>query len=656
MRRRPSVTGGTTAAAVAAICALHAQTAHAARSNDPPASLQELSALSIEQLAQIDISSVSKTEEPLSGAPAAIFVITPEDIRRSGARSLPEILRLAPNLQVAQITASSFAISARGFNGSAADKLLVLIDGRSVYTPFHSGVFWDVQHVPPEDIERIEVISGPGATLWGANAVNGVINVITRKSSDTKGGLVVLNGGNLERRALVQVGGALGSSGSIRAYVSAMDRDDDVTVTGASAKDAWKQLQAGFRADWEGSAGQITLQGDIYTGAEHQFLGGVQDVWGHNIVARWTHPAGGGSLTLQAYYDRLHRSVTGQFSDDLSTYDIEAQHSFSLGRAHQVVWGGGYRATQDKFPIDPANPTAAPFVQAFVPQGRTLTLGNVFVQDTITLAAPLKLTLGLKLEKDPYIALEPLPSARLSWRVAEGHLIWASVSRAIRAPSRLDEDFRQTLGGKPYLFGGGFSAEQLIAYEAGYRTQPNARLTASISGFYNVYRDLRSFELSPGGKLPIMFRNLIEGETWGVEAWGSYQVMPWWRLTAGGNWLHKDLRFNPASMKLTSLSIAGNDPDYQLSLRSLMELSPQLTFDLALRRIGALPSPASPAYTELGARIAWAMTPKVELAITGANLLHDHHPEFGTSNAQLQLGSSGVESGRSVTIDARWRF
>ena len=617
-------------------------------------SAAELSGLSIEDLANIDISSVSKTNQPLSDAPAAIFVITHDEIIRSGATSLSEMLRMAPNLQVAQITASRQAVSARGFNGSAADKLLVLIDGRSVYATYFSGVFWDTQDVPPEDIERIEVISGPGATLWGANAVNGVINIITRSSSDTQGGVATGGGGNLERRGSLQVGARLGEKFSWRAYVTGHDRSDDVTGAGADAKDGWHKVQGGFRADWTLPRDLVTLQGDVYSGAERQVSSPNQAISGTNLLARWTHHGGGSTLQLQAYYDYLARETPGQASDFVHTYDLDVQDSFGLGRSQQIVWGGGIRVSKDRFPIVPGNPSS-PLIQFFNPEGRTLTLGNVFAQDTVALTPSLKLTLGLKLEDDPYSGLAPLPSARLSWKLGDHDLLWAAVSRAIRAPSRLDEDLVETLGPTPYLHGGTFKSEKLIAYEVGYRTQPSAQFSASISAFYNVYTDLRSFEPT-GGALPLVFANLMQGETYGVEVWGAYQAMPWWRLSGGANWLHKNLRFSPGSAALGGVQLAGDDPDYQLSLRSAMDLPHGLTLDVDLRGVGALPAPASPAYAEMGARLAWPVSRSVELSVTGANLLHSHHPEFGSSSALVQLGATGVDSGRSVSLDARWRF
>ncbi len=624
-----------------------------ARSETP--SPDALGRLSIEELADIDISSVSKTSQPLSDAPAAVYVITHDDIIRSGATSMAEILRLAPNLQVAQITASSHAISARGFNGTSANKLLVLIDGRSVYATYFSGVFWDVQDVPPENIERIEVVSGPGATLWGANAVNGVINIITRAAAETQGGAVTAGGGNLERHGSLQYGGKLGDQASYRVYASSLDVSSDLTAAGADAHDGWRKLQAGFRVDWTPAAGLITLQGDYYRGSDQHHATPTEATTGHNLMARWTHTdASGSTLQVQAYYDYLERVAQGEASDFLHTYDLDVQDSATLGGAHQIVWGGGLRVTRDRFPIVPGNPSS-PFTQAFTPESRSLVLGNVFGQDTMTLTPALKLTLGLKLEDDPYSGLAPLPSARLSWKVRDTDLLWAAVSRAIRAPSRIEEDFSESLGSTLYLHGGGFGSEKLIAYETGYRSQVSAKLSVSISAYYNVYSDLRSFEPTAGG-LPIVFGNQMDGETHGVEVWGAYQASSWWTLTAGANWLHKDLRFKPGSSGLGGVEIAGDDPAYQVSLRSAMNLPHGVTLDIDFRDIGALPTPASPAYAELGARLAWPVTRSVELSLTGANLLHDRHLEFGSIASTFQLGDSGVESGRSFSVDARWRF
>ena len=617
----------------------------------------DLNRLSIEDLANIEVSSVSKAAEPLSDAAAAVYVITRDDILRSGATSLVDILRLAPNLQVAQISASNFDISARGFNGPAASKLLVLIDGRSVYSPFHSGVFWDVQDVLPDDIERIEVISGPGATLWGANAVNGVINIITRKSGATPGGVLDVGGGNLEQRASLQYGGKISDELSYRAYVESFYRDNDVTATGANAKDAWNKTQGGFRVDWTPSTDLITLQGDFYGGSEHEFTGAPRSMSGDNVLARWTHQLDDGSaLQIQAYYDYTDFSIPGSSSDYLNTYDLDIQHSFSWGTRQSIVWGGGYRVQKDDFPTVPVNGENL-FLS---PQKRTLDLANIFVQDSISLTETLKLILGTKFEYDPYTGLEPLPSARLSWKITDTNLLWAAVSRAVRAPSRLDRDLFVDIGPFAVIKGGDFQPEKLIAYELGYRAEPLSNASLSISTFYNVYNDLRSAEFSPGGNLPIVFLNRMLGDTYGVEFWGNYRINSWWSLAAGANWLHKNLRYESGSTSAFAcrcgMALAGNDPTYQVSLRSTMDLARDWVLNLDLRKIGPLHDPASPTYTELDTRIGWTVSPALEISLTGSNLIHSKHLEFGTTAAPLQLGSTGVEIGRSFFIDTKWRF
>ncbi|HEX4050069.1 MAG TPA: TonB-dependent receptor [Steroidobacteraceae bacterium] len=613
--------------------------------------------MSIEQLINVQVTSVSKTPETLSDAPAAIYVITRDDIRRSGAETLPDILRLAPNLQVAQITASSFAITARGFNGSAASKLLVLIDGRSVYTPYHSGVDWSVQDVLPGDIERIEVISGPGAALWGANAVNGVINIITRQSSDTQGIAAEVGDGNLESRASLQYGGKIENDVSYRAYVDSFHHADDVTATGTNAQDSWHQSQGGFRFDWTPPADRVTLQGDFYGGVESS----SEATHGDNLLARWSHELSNGSaLQIQTYYDYNAVSIAPIASDDLNTEDFDLQHSFAWGMHQSIVWGGGLRVETDDFPTTPSS--TQPLY--FSPQSRTLQIGNLFVQDGISLSSALKLILGMKLEEDrPYTGLEPLPSARLAWKVTDSELVWAAISRAIRAPSRIDRDLFEAEGPVEIIRGGDFQPEELVAYEAGYRAQPSSNTSISISTFYNVYNDLRSVELSPGNQLPVEFGNMMAGETYGAEIWGQYAVRSWWRLAAGANSLHENLHFEPGSSELGpyaselgGIAIAGDDPSYQASIRSMMDLTHAWMLYLDLRRIGALPDPASPAYTELDARIAWTVSPAAEISLRGSNLLHPEHLEFGTTSATLQFGASGVETGRSVFIDGRWRF
>jgi iron complex outermembrane receptor protein len=616
------------------------------------AAAQDLSNMSIEELGQVEVISVSKRAEPLSEAPAAIYVITHDDVIRSGATSLPEMLRRAPNLQVAQILANRYAITARGFNSGAADKLLVLVDGRSIYTPFSSGVHWELQEVSPEDIDRIEVVSGPGGTLWGANAVNGVINITTRRSSDTQGFAAQYGGGNTQLRGRLQYGGKITDELSYRAYVGGSRYwDENVTGTGASAHDGSHRVQGGFRADWEPDVDLITVQGDIYDGSEHQLSTADQAMAGHNLLARWTHTMNGGSsLQIQAYYDHLQFSVPNRFANYLDTWDIQAQHNFTLGN-HEMVWGGGYRIQRDDFPTI-LSPTQS--VQ-FIPQSRTFNLWNMFLQDSFSLTSKLKLIAGLKIEKEPYTGVEFMPNMRLAWAITDNSLLWLAASRAVRVPSRLDRDVTQRSGTVVSITRGNMQPVRVTAYELGYRAQPLPNLSLSISTFYNVYPNLRSAELV-NGRPPVAFANGMEGETYGAEAWATYGVTAWWRLTAGANWLHKDLRFKPGSSRLGGLQIAGNDPDYQLSLRSAMDLGRGIAMDLDLRRIGALPAPPSPAYTELNARIAWAPSDQLEVSVTGSNLLHAEHAEFATTRNTLQVGPVGVKISRSVFAAVRWNF
>jgi iron complex outermembrane receptor protein len=629
-----------------------AQAAELAATNNDTPSLETLNGLSLEELSNIVVSSVTKTAQPLSTAPAAIYVITHDDIIRSGATSVPEMLRLAPNLQVAQITSSRYAITARGFNSSAADKLLVLIDGRSVYTPYFSGVMWDLQTVLPDTIERIEVISGPGATLWGANAVNGVINIITRKAEDTQGGDLHLGAGNMQQQTSLQYGGKLGEALSYRAYVDGFLQGDNQTLTGENAVDGWHKVQAGFRLDGNFGNDVVTVQGDGYRGSERSLGTPDKAVGGENLLGRWTRQlAGGSALQVQAYYDHLGVDSPGVAANYVSTYDLDVQHSLSWGARQHIIWGGGYRLVSDNFPAV----LSATQLLEFVPQRRSLSLANAFVQDTISITNRLDLIGGFKLEKDPYSDVQPLPSLRMSWRRTDSDMVWLAVSRAVRSPSRLDRDLVERTPTGVAITGGDFQPVKLIAYEFGYRSQPSPNVSFSLSSYYNVYKDLRTIEPTDGA-LPLTFANGMEGETYGVEAWATYSPAEWWRLSTGFNWMHQNLRFKPGSFGIGGVEFAGNDPDYQASVRSSFTLSPALALDLDLRNVGALPAPAAPSYTELGARIGWAVTDRIEISLTGANLLHDRHLETAPVPSALQLGPVGVPIGRSVFLDTRLKF
>ena len=607
---------------------------------------EDLSRLSIEELGEVQVTSVSKRPEAIGQAPSAIYVITQADIARSGATSLPEILRLAPNLQVTQAGASRYVITARGMNGSPAaqnfsNKLLVLVDGRTVYTPLYSGVYWDMQDVLLQDIDRIEVISGPGATMWGANAVNGVINITTRSSADTQGGVLAIGQGDQERTAALRFGGKLSDAVTYRVYAKTFLDDDTRTPAGQAGNDHWSKPQVGFRLDWAASASdKLTLQGDAYDGYEAQPSAPAEDIRGGNILARWNRSwQGGSTLQVQTYYDRVERGDEVDGSGfHVDTYDLDVQHRLPLGDRQEIVWGGGYRTS--RYRIDGTSSLL------FSPAARHLNLANVFMQDSIVLTPSTTLVLGAKIEDDPYIDPVLLPTARLSWTPNGDAMVWAAVSRAIRAPTPFDRDVVERVGGVDFLIGGGeFRSETLIAYELGAKLRLSPRASLSISSFYNDYDRLRSIELAPAGFLPLRWGNLLEGHTYGVEAWGEYQVAGWWRLSGAVNYLDEKFKFTADTFHVLGVSQTANDPKYQASVKSSMDLGP-VTLDGALRYVSALPEPRLPAYAELDGRLGWNITPRVMLALIGRNLLHAEHREY-TDGARIQ---------RSVSIGVQWRF
>jgi len=605
--------------------------------------------MSITDLENIEVSSVTKTSESLSNAPASIYVISHDRIVRSGAATLPEVLRLAPNLQVNQISASHYVITARGFSGNTADqnfsnKLLVLIDGRSVYTPLYSGVYWDMQDVLIQDIERIEVISGPGATLWGANAVNGVINIITRKASQTQGGLLSIAAGNLEHSAALRYGGRISDELTYRAYVMDYLGGNTETATGARAIDHWSKAQGGFRTDWTPSAADtFTFQGDAYGGSDAQAGYPNEDIDGRNLLARWSHAGGdGSSLQVQAYYDHTGRGTPGNGNYGLDTYDLDIQHSFNPAPSHQITWGGSVRLSQYRINGTPT------FL--FSPASRNLNLSDIFVQDSITMTDTVDAIFGLKIEGDPYSGVAALPSVRLSWKASEDTLLWAAVSRAIRSPTPFDTDVVEKIGSIVYLTGNtDFQSETLTAFELGLRMQPTEQMSFSVSAFYNDYDNLRSIEFNQGASfLPFHWDNLLKGYTYGLEAWSDYQLLPWWRLTASFIELNEHFNFKPGSSQLLGVAQIGDDPEQRASLKSSINLGPDVSLDADIRYVGTLPNPHVPDYVELNTRIGWNVSDTVQLSLSGFNLLHARHLEFPASEANAVP--------RSFSVNLQWRF
>jgi iron complex outermembrane receptor protein len=607
----------------------------AAKDEEP----QDLSSLSIEELAQLPVRAASKVEEPLSAVPQAAYVITNDDILRSAATSLPEVLRQAPSLQVQRVNATQHAISARGFGGyEPSNKLLVLIDGRSAYSTLHSGVFWDLRSPLLEDIAQIEVISGPGGTLYGPNAVNGVINILSKDAFQAQGALVRATAGPTERTLGARYGFTLGDQAAVRVYGNWYGREDMPAAPagiGPDIDDSFRGWQMGFRADVGREGDRLTLQGDIFDSDRFTMAGDGNR--GHNLLGRWNRElTGSSSLQFQAYYDYSQRRELLTV-DVLETIDAELQYNLRSG-SHSLVAGAGVRTTRDEF-VNDLNDFQLD------PRGARLWIGNAFIQDRFALTPSVSVIAGVKLEGSSYTGLQVLPNLRLAWQPGEHALLWAAVSRAVRTPSRIDRDLTEPafLAKAPE-----FSSEKLTAFEAGFRGQPAAGTSLSLSLFFNRYRDLRSANFI-GTPFPLQLMNDLQGHSYGLEATIAQQVTPWWRLSGGGMLLRKDFHVRDGASDLTNGASLGQDPDHQVSLRSQMTLPRGLVFDAGLRAVDGLDTPQVGGYVEADARLSVALAPGVELYVAGQNLLHDKHLESNDGNR-----TQWIE--RSVYAGTRLRF
>jgi len=618
----------------------------------------DVTAMSMEDLMNLQVTSVSKRTQKVADAAAAIFVITQEDIRRSGATSIPEALRLVPGLEVARIDQNKWAIGSRGFNGRFDNKLLVLIDGRSVYTPLFSGVYWNVEDVMLEDVDRIEVIRGPGATLWGANAVNGVINVITKKAKSTQSAVVTAGAGTEERAAGgVRYGGKLGDNMYYRAYTKYFDWGPSAYPSGMTAHDGWDSLRGGFRADWTpAGANSLTVQGDIYRTRFDETLTVASlsapysntfpndgKYSGGNILGRWNHTSEGSSMSLQMYYDNTTISDHSLFGDHQNILDIDFQHGFHIGDSQQFVWGLGYRSIHDK-----NNPS---FTVSLQPNQVTLNQFSTFVQDEISLVDNrLQITLGSKFERNEFTGFEIEPNARLLWNLTPNQSIWTAVSRAVRTPALTEEGLRLNSTvippgpSNPFptvvaVFGSHqFNSEDLLAYELGYRVQATKNLSLDIATFYNKYSNLRTAE--PGAPflegspaptdvvIPFVAGNKMSGGTYGVELFADWKVVPKWRLVGSYSYLQMDIHKNADSQDPTPDNPNGSSPRHQWYLRSSIDLPKHFEQDTTLRFVDHLPSPNLPNYYSLDAHLGWRPVTRLELSIGGQNLLNNWHFEF----------------------------
>jgi iron complex outermembrane receptor protein len=604
----------------------------------PSLELHDLATLSLDQLSNIVVTTVSRHEQSLGSAAASIYVITANDIRRSGATTLPEALRLAPNLVVARADVNQYAISAGGFNNTLANRMLVMIDGRIVYSPLYSGVFWEVQDLMLQDVERIEVISGPGSALWSPNAVNGVINVITRRADDTQGTLADIGIGNRSRQAAARYGGRFGEDGYYRVYGKTQHFNQGKQADGTAVDDASERSQGGFRLDWGDADNGTTVQGDLYTNTIDQPVGGARDLAGGNLIARRNRLYDdGASWRLETYYDHVERSQPGLIWENLDTLNLDFQYGLAPLAAHRVLWGASYSHSRDWLV------NLAPAVLAFVPASRNLDNYHILLQDEWQLRPRLALTLGVKGEHNDYTGMEWLPTARLAWNFTPDHLLWAALSRAVRAPSRIDREV-YVPGTPPYLLAGGSSFQSEVAevYQLGYRAQPTPRLSYSASVYYYSNDRLRS--LVPGGP----FINQFEGDVKGLEAWGSYQATPHWRLDAGWLELRENLHPAPGSPPDVEEAILSNDPRRQITLRSMMDISGGYELDIMARYVGELPNPQVPAYSAVDARLGWLASRHLRLSLLLQNLFDPSHPEWGAEGTREEFP-------RSIFLEAEWR-
>lgn len=637
-----------------------------------------LKRLSLAELGDVEVTTASKEPEQIWQTPAAIYVLTQEDIRRSGATSIPEALRLVPGVEVAQIDASTWAVGIRGFGSAFSKSVLVLIDGRNVYTPLFAGVNWRLQNLVLEDIERIEVIRGPGGTIWGTNAVNGVINIITKNSKATKGALISVGGGNFDRgTGEFRYGGSIGRDLSYRVYGMAFARGHEFHPDDGNYDD-WQWGQGGFRMDWDNeNRDTITLQGDLYKGSigeresiayyspPAQFnVDSPEDVSGGNLLARWRHKMRDGSdFQLQAYYDRTYRLGT-QLGERRNTFDIDLIHHLTLLPRQDFIWGLGARWS----PSDLIQTVAT---VNFEPQKQSDNIYSAFVQDKVTIVqSKLWATLGSKFEHNIYTGWEAQPSARLLWTPSAHQTFWAAVARAVRSPSRLDEDLQLTglvsaappypifleIAGNPK-----FASERLLGYEAGYRSLISSRLYFDVSAFFNNYNDLTgygaatiTFQQSPPPSytyvlITVPWANALIGNTDGIEVSPSWKATNWWELEGSYSYLQMHLKDKAGMTDAgTAASDVGSSPGHEVVVQSLLSLPRRTEFDPIFRYVSALPAQSVKSYSTMDVRLGWHVTERFEMSVVGQNLFQPNHAEFG--NPPLNIGIK-----RSAYAKITWR-
>lgn len=641
----------------------------------------DLAEASLEDLMNTQVTSVSKKEQKLSRVAAAIFVITQEDIRRSGALNIPDLLRIVPGMDVAQINANTWAISARGFNERFTNELLVMVDGRNVYTPTFGGVYWEVLDPPLEDVERIEVIRGPGGSVWGGNAVNGVISIVTKKAAASRGALAVAGAGNLEQGfGTLQYGGALGKSTNYRIYTKYFNDYHMPGRAGQNGGDGWHVLRGGFRLDSALSAKDTFMaQGDLYTGREEEITTllpavtapALQDVHvehnlsGGYLQADWNHAYSARSdTTLRTFLDRYTRNDA--LRETRNTVDLDFQHHVAWGERQDLVWGLGYRYT--------ASATNGNFSLSLNPANLNTQLFSSFIQDEFALVpGRLYLTVGTKLEHNDYTGFELWPSARVAYAPSDRQMFWAAVSRAARTPASIDTAIRANLrsfpgpGGIPVLNrltgNPAFKDEGLIAYEVGYRTTVLAHLSIDLAAYYNAYDSRQTIEPSavffettpppPHLVLPLVYHNLMHGETHGLEIAAKWRVTDRWTLSPGCAFERIHMHLDPTSQSTDSVADGqGSSPVTSAQLQSHLDLPYGLGWGVSAAFVDRLPVEAVPSYTRLDTQFTWRWMERVSVDLVGQNLLRDHHLEFNDPN----LGVNSALIKRSAYAKLTWRF
>ncbi len=647
----------------------------------PQQNSTDLTTKSLEDLMNVEVTSVSKNEQKLSRTASAIFVITAEDISHSGSTNIPDLLRMVPGMDVAQINGHTWAISARGLNDEFSNELLVMVDGRTVYVPTFGGIFWDVLDIPLDDIERIEVIRGPGGTIWGTNAVNGVVNIITKKAADTRGALVVAGGGSLDQGfGTTQYGGSLGKDTNYRIYTKYSNQAQLPGLGGQSGGDGWHILSGGFRVDSILSPKDtLTVQGSLYAGSEgnpSRFLpsvtsasleddefeanlsgGFLQLAWNHTYSAR-------SDSTLQVSYDSYERNDA--LRENRYTLGLDFQHHFAWGQRQNVVWGLDYRYSSSQ--------TNGDLTESLNPADLNTQIAGSFIQDEIALSPDrLYLTVGTKLEHDYYTGFVLLPSARLTWQPNAHEMFWAAISRAARTPASTDTAERLNFGGfvgpggTPVLIGAvgnpHFKSEDLLAFEAGTRITLRNRLSIDFAAFYGDYTHQSTVEPAPSVSettpapphlfIPTTFQNLMHGESQGLEIAAHWKVSDRWTLSPGYAFEQIHMRLDPSSQDTESVAAAeGSSPVNSVQMRSHYIFPHNLSWDTSAYFVGRLRDPDVASYTRVDTGLSWHYTEGLSISLVGQNLLRDHHLEFidpaGSSRSTLIK--------RSAYAKFTWRF